>query len=285
MLSYKQWHMLNESFAGTTALGVTSPASIGAVGSLLQDLEDISEMKKKKMDLDLEDLEDDDDDEDGEMVKPSAKKDDPDVEMDDTDMDDDIDDDGDDEGELEFSKKNCKKSEKNCSCKSSKKSKKKMLSDMDDVDPDDDGDEEMDMGDEDVAGDSPCAGGDDDGDMDMDLGDGDDEMDDMDMKMSKKKSKKSSKKSKKKMCDGKVATEEGVQDPWWSSLKNQLSGTVNDQKFGDGWTEYQDVCEDALLAPPEEPVQAEQQPEEPQPGEVGFAPQQMGATAGGSWFA
>ena len=109
----------------------------------------------------------------------------------------------------------------------------------------------------------------------MDMGDDDE---DMDMKMSKKKSKKSSKKSKKKM------TEEGVEDPWWASLKNQLSGTVN-TKFGDGWTEYQDVCEDALLAPPEEPAQEEQPDEEPQPGEVGFAPQQMGVTAGGSWFA
>ena len=140
---------------------------------------------------------------------------------------------------------------------------------MDDADPDMDGDDDMD-GDEDMD--------DMDGDDDVSCGSkkslkkiGSDDMGDemgggLDMKMSKKKSKKNMK--------------EG-QDPWWDSLKSQLSGGSANQKFGDGWSEYQ-TNEEKLLAPSDPNASVEDQAG---PGEVGYAPQQRVGDGNSSWFA
>lgn len=189
------------------------------------------------------------------------------------------DDDGGDEDELMFSKKKAKKK--------MMKSKKKMWGDDDDAgegdeDDDDHHDEEEHENDDDDEDDFD---GEDDGDGDDDEEDdqvakgkfnlggkggdagGGSGMGDAGPMFSKKKSKKASKK--------KMTAEATEDEKWWNSVRN-MTGSNPDQKYGDGWTEYQTTAEDLFT-----PVNTENltqavrpgQGNEPGPGEVGFAPQ------------
>lgn len=282
MLSYKQFKALNESVMPSFTLGLANPANLG-INSPFGAFQEAKKMAKKKM------IGDEEESGDGEMVPPASEKDEPDV---DVDMGDDDMDDMDDAG--------CNK----CSRMSRKKSKKKMWSDEDDasVDDSDEEDEDEDVDgdvDSDVDADSDvddAAPDDEDEESGEDLadkggmggmgmgkagpmfskkskkkcgadmgGEGKEEPDegDVDMQFSKKKSKKNLKK------------EETEDAKWWNSVKNMVASNPN-EKFSDGWTEYQS----AEFTPIDTDNLTQAVRTEPQPGEVGFAPQQMG----GSFF-
>lgn len=232
LLGYKQWKMLNESVMPSLAIGIASQSSLGLQNPYAS-LDEAKKKSKKKMHFgDDEDISGD-----GEMVDAASAKDTPDL---DVDLEDE------DEGGGGCGEHCGKMSKK----KAKKKSKKKMWSDEDDEAPEEDleDDEEMvddeegeeEMGDEVVAKKKPPMGGEEEVPL-----------------FSKKKSKKKMKRE---------ATEE---EAWWASVKNMVSSNPN-QKFGDGWTEYQ---EDALFAPVDQ-NNLTQAVREPGPGEVGFAPQQ-----------
>lgn len=219
-----------------------------------------SSKKKCGADMDMHDM-DDEDNED------SHKK----------------DDDGGDEDELMFSKKKAKKK--------MMKSKKKMWNDDDDADGDEDDDDHHD--DEEHENDDDDSDNDDEDDFDgEDDGDGDDDeeddqvakkskfnlggkggdagggsgMGDAGPMFSKKKSKKASKK--------KMTAEATEDEKWWNSVRS-MTGSNPDQKYGDGWTEYQTTAEE-LFTPVDTGnlTQAVRpgQGNEPGPGEVGHAP-------------
>lgn len=297
MLSYKQWKMLNESVFPSFNLGIANPSNLG-VQSQSGFAMDIEEGKKKMLG--------DDETGDGEMVEPASEKDNPDV---DVSLGDDNGGCGDDEKCGAFSKKSSKKTAKKSSKKkcgadmdephsdkqdnddggdedelmfAKKKAKSKMMkakktmwSDEDDASGDDD--EEDAPKAQDVSDDS-ADDGDDEGTDDEDMGDdSDDDGDVLNSKFvnkgndpamfSKKKSKKSSKKNMQK-----EATE--TDEEWWNSVRS-MTNSNPDAKFGDGWTEYQTKTED-LFTPvdTENLTQAVRPSGEPQPGDVGFAPQQ-----------
>lgn len=234
MLSYKQWKMVNES---TFALGLAVQPTVGIQAPHELGFDEAKKMSKKKSKKKMHFGGDEDEDisGDGEMVDPSSAKDSPDVDVD-----------VDDEGGEEFGGCGGDK----CGKMSKKKSKKKMWSDEDDEgeveapeeeEEDDDEEFEDEGGDEEkvVAKKKPPVS-----DEEVPL-------------FSKKKSKKKMKRE---------GTEE---EQWWASVKSMVTSNPN-QKFGDGWTEYQ---EDALFSPVDQ-SNLTQAVREPQPGEVGFAPQQ-----------
>jgi len=107
----------------------------------------------------------------------------------------------------------------------------------------------------------------------MHPGHGGDDMDMM-MKMGMARMKKNMKKNMRKNMRKEAFLHN--EDEWLASVKSMM--TPQNIKNGDGWTEYQ---EEALL-PPTDPNAAVTQ-REPQPGEVGFAPQgRVGPPLGGS---
>lgn len=296
MLSYKQWKVLNESFAGPLTLGLSRPSDLGIVSDrpLFFNPNQVFEGRKKSKKYM-------DDNDDG-NVKITIDGDDAD--------EDDIEDSIDDGpcGKAKCGKAKCGKAKSKK--KSKKKSRKYMGSDTGDIagvpgggmgrlkpkskhvhvghdlgeeDPDgedvdaseeeplDDGDD-LDLGDEDDMGDD--LGGDDmdsDGDMDGDDGesdlDGDGDMDlgddDGSMPMKKKPGKTMfmRKKMRKKMRKEHTTPEERE---WWMSVRSMIGST--DPKYNDGWSEYQ---EEMLIAPDDPNVGLAN---EPGPGEVGFAP-------------
>jgi hypothetical protein len=92
MVTYKQWKTVNESFIGSTTLGLATPQSMGLVGQQVQQLpseEQMLDEMRKKMSYMKDNLKkkmkkkmDGDVDIDGEVVPPAAKKDaDPDADI------------------------------------------------------------------------------------------------------------------------------------------------------------------------------------------------------------
>ena len=313
MLSYKQWKMLNESIMPSFNLGIANPSNLGiqSQSGYSMNFEEAKKSKKKMFGDDDDETGDgemvepasDKDDPDvdvsvgddkggcnkcGAFSKKSAKKSskkkcssDADMDMDDDKHSSKEDDDGDgDENELMFSKKKSKKK--------MMKSKKKMWSDDDDEDGDEDDDDHHEE--EDHEDDDDDSDNDSDDDFDgEDDGDGDDDeeddqvakkskfnlggkggdvgggMGDQGPMFSKKKSKKASKK--------KMKAEATEDEKWWDSVKN-MTGSNPNEKFNDGWTEYQKSTDD-LFTPVDTNnlTQAIRQDGQPGPGEVGFAPQ------------
>lgn len=272
MLSYKQFKALNESVMPSFTLGVANPANLG-LSSPFAAFQEAKKMAKKKAKKKM--IGDEEETGDGEMVMPSSEKDEPDVDVDT----------GEDMGDEDMG--GCDK----CTKMSRKKSKKKMWSDEDDAAP-----EEEDMGDEEEVPEddeemedeeAPVEDEEEDdesgeelagkGSMGTagpmfskkskkkcgaDMGDeGGKEMpDENELQFSKKKSKKNLKK------------EETEEDKWWSSVKSMVTSNPN-EKFSDGWTEYQS----AEFKPIDTENLTQAVRPEPQAGEVGFAPQQMGS--------
>jgi len=154
-----------------------------------------------------------------------------------------------------------------------KKKKKKMLADLEDkeleVSPDD-VDIDVDVDDEE---DDVCPGKDDEVDIDVDVDDEEEEEDVPPMMAKKKMKGKMKKKMAKKGCktckaSSKKMTKEDQE--WYNSVKRQVDSDPN-RKYNDG---LPSISEDALLAPEQEPEADQMTPNEPQPGEVGYAPEQ-----------
>lgn len=130
--------------------------------------------------------------------------------------------------------------------------KKKMSAeDLEDVVDDEDVDDEEVMDDEELA------------DLDDDDGGSCGGSDDEEIMMSKKGMKKCSKKKSKKQMKAENSTPE--EESWWNSVHNML-GINPTTKGWDGMS----VQEDQLIAPPSSDGMVYR---EPQPGEVGYAPQ------------
>jgi len=266
MLSFQQWRMLNESFAGSYNLGLTNPQNLGlhnssGFGLGLEEAK-AKHMKKSKKKMDPDEA-------DGEIVDAAAPKDDVDVDIDDDDVD--VDDEGDDVDPC-GGKKFCGKNSKKKSKKKMMKSKKKMWSDEDDAEADLESGDDAGLEDEDDAG---LEDAEEDAGEDLD---GDDEEGEDEDHIAAVKGKKkpfppapmdtpmmSKKKSKKKMKSEAFLDND---EEWLASVRGMMHSDLN-QKFDDGFTRY---YEDALFTPvdPNQSVQSD----EPGPGQVGFAPSQ-----------
>lgn len=287
MIDFKTWRQLNESLGFN--LGVSSPAKIGGVMGAFQYLDE----KKKQMDADIE-VDAEDMDVDGEDTKEDSDK-------------------SCDKMMMSKKKSKKKMKNEACACDDKKGMMKgglkglmggKDMGGMDmgadlgdpamggEVGMDADmGDEDMgDMGDEEL-GDDEMVSDDDMGDEDIedaeeeageDL-DGDNEMGEPEDHIAKIKAKKApmplgfmKKKMKKENAENFLSdlqnaymspkNQTDTEEEFWSSIKGYDYDP--NKKFNDGFTE---IKEDMLL--PAQPV-VEQPSAAPQPGEVGFAPQQ-----------